>query len=72
MRHLNVKMTRAFDGGPLAVIEGLPGDGAELRPGQMRALAYALSYIADETEKRKLKHRGRPLPDERRVFPVND
>lgn len=70
MKHLNVTMTRAYDGGPLAVIDGLPGDGAELRPRQIRQLAYALARVADETEKRKLTHRGRPMPDEQRVFGV--
>ncbi len=32
MKALRVRLTRAYDGGPLAVIDGLPGDGAELRP----------------------------------------
>jgi hypothetical protein len=63
-------MTRTYDGKPLAVVSGLPGDGAELRPQQMRALAQALASAADETERRKLTHRGRPLPDEMRAFRV--
>ena len=71
MRHLSVKMTRAFDGGPLAVVDGLPGQGAELRPQQLRALAQALVLAADEAERRKMTHRGRPLPDERRTYLVN-
>jgi hypothetical protein len=71
MKCLNVKMTRAYDGGPLAVVDGLPGGGAELRPHQLRQLAYALARVADETEKRKTMHRGKPLPDERRVFLVD-
>lgn len=70
MRHLEVKLTQAYDGGPLAVVEGLPGGGAELRPNQLRALALALSRLADDTEQRKTSHRGRPLPDERRVYTV--
>mgnify|MGYP001158973914 CR=1 FL=1 len=70
MKALRVRLTRAYDGGPLAVIDGLPGDGAELRPRQIRQLAYALARVADETEKRKLTHRGRPMPDEQRVFGV--
>lgn len=71
MRDLNVTMTRAYDGGPLAVIDdGLPGNGAELRPQQLRALAAALERLASEVEARKLVHRGKPLPNERRVFPV--
>lgn len=70
MRHLEVKLTRAYDGGPLAVVEGLPGGGAELRPQELRALALTLSRLADDTERRKMTHRGRPLPDERRVYTV--
>lgn len=48
----------------------LLGDGAELRPQQLRDLAAALLRVADDTEARKLMHRGRPLPDVRREFPV--
>lgn len=71
MKLLTVKMTRAFDGGPLAVVDGLPGQGAELRPQQLRALAQALVLAADDAERRKMTHRGRPLPDERRTYQVN-
>lgn len=39
---LRASLTVAFDGGPLAVVDGLPGDHAELRPAQMRELAAAL------------------------------
>jgi hypothetical protein len=70
MRSLQVKFTRAYDGGPLAVVDGLPGDGAELRPRQIRALAAALVCLASDIEARKMTHRGRPLPDERRGYPV--
>lgn len=70
MRPLNATLTTAFDGKPLAVIEGLPGDFAELRPHQVRALAQALARLADEAEKRKTHHRGRLLQPERRTFPV--
>ncbi len=69
MKSLHVKMTRAFDGGPLAVLD-LPGDGAELRPQQLRHLAAALLRVADDAEGRKLIHRGKPLPDVRRVYPL--
>ncbi len=69
MTPVRVKMTRACDGGPLAVLD-LPGDGAELRPQQLRDLAAALLRVADDCEARKLMHRGRPLPDERRSYPV--
>jgi len=70
MRHLTATLTTAFDGGPLAVIEGLPGGGAELRPQQVRALAHALMRLADEAEKRKTHHRGRLLPPEQRLYQV--
>lgn len=69
MKPLQVKMTRARDGGPLAVLD-LPGDGAELRPQQLRDLADALVRVASDCEGRKLMHRGRPMPDERRSYQV--
>lgn len=72
MKPLRVKLTLAHDGGPLAVIDGLPGDGAELRPRQIRALALALGHLADDVDSRKATHRGRPLPDERRTYPLGD
>lgn len=66
---LRVKMTRAFDGGPLVVIESLGlGQGAELRPQQLRAFAAALMLAADEAERRKLTHRGKPTPAEHRTY----
>lgn len=68
MRHLTARLTTAYDGGPLAVVDGLPGQGAELRPRQLRALALALSRLADDAERRKLKHRGRLPPDEQRTY----
>lgn len=68
MKHLNATLTRAYDGGPLAGVDGLPGGGAELRPQQLRTLAGALARMADDVEKRKSTRRGRPLPDERRVY----
>lgn len=66
---VQVKHTRAFDGGPLVVIESLGlGQGAELRPQRLRAFAAALMLAADEAERRKLTHRGKPMPDERRTY----
>jgi hypothetical protein len=65
---LRVRLGRARDGGPLATVEGLPGDGAELRPAELRGLADLLVRIAADAEQRKTMHRGRPLPDERRVY----
>ena len=64
-QQLHAKLTRAYDGGPLAVIDGMPGDGAELRPQQLRALASALLRLADAAEDRKATHRGKPMPDQR-------
>lgn len=66
-QQLHAKLTRAYDGGPLAVIDGMPGDGAELRPQQLRALASALLRLADAAEGRKTMYRGKPLPDQRLV-----
>jgi hypothetical protein len=70
MRSLQVKFTRAYDGTPLAEVHGLPGDGGELRPRQVRALAGTLVRIAGDLDAGKMTHRGRPLPDECRGYPV--
>jgi hypothetical protein len=70
MKPLRVKLTMAHDGGPLAVIDGLPGDDAELRPHQLRHLAAALLKVADDAEARKLVHRGKPLPAVRTTYPM--
>lgn len=70
MKPLSATLTTAYDGGPLAVIDGLPGNGAELRPQQARALAHALLQLADDAERRKLMHRGKPLPPEHRAYEV--
>jgi len=70
MTTLEARLTRTHDGAPLAVIEGLPGGDAELRPAQLRSLAAALLKVAADAEARKLVHRGRPLPDERRAYPL--
>ena len=53
-KELRVRHCTAHDGQPLAVVHNLPGEGAELRPVQMRALAHALLAAADECE-------GRPV-----------
>jgi hypothetical protein len=47
---LTVKHCCAFDGGPLATVDGLPGGSASLRPEQLRALAGALIRAADDCE----------------------
>jgi hypothetical protein len=56
-RALDASLTRTFDGKPLAVVDGLPGGGAELTPPQLRALAATLIRIADDAEARPMgKH----------------
>lgn len=47
---LHVKHTITRHGAPLAVVDRLPGDGAELTPAQLRQLAAALLAVADECE----------------------
>lgn len=49
-RTLNVKHTVTRHGAPLAVVDGMPGEGAELTPAQLRQLAAALQAAADECE----------------------
>lgn len=63
-----VEWTSTFDLAPLAVVDGLPGDGAELRPAELRLLVAALVRIANDTEGRRLLHRGKPLPAVRRAY----
>jgi hypothetical protein len=63
---LTVSLSRTFDGAPLAVVDNLPGGGAELRPAQLRALAAALQRIADDCEARPVK--GRHWTPEKRSY----
>jgi hypothetical protein len=65
---LTVTLSRTFDGAPLAVVDNLPGGGAELRPAQLRALAAALQRIADDCEARPVK--GRYWSPARRAYPL--
>lgn len=65
---LTANLTRAFDGTPLAVVDNLPGGGAELRPAQLRALAATLQIIADDCEARPVK--GRNWTPVRRQYPL--
>ena len=51
---LTVKYSRTRLGEPLAVVDGLPGGFAELRPAELRALAAALMRTADACECHKL------------------
>ena len=45
---LQATLCQTRDGKPLAVVDGLPGDSAELTPAQLRALADGLRRIADD------------------------
>ena len=51
---LRATLTQTRHREPLAVIDGLPGGGAEMTPAQLRGLAKALSDIATDLE-------GRPV-----------
>lgn len=55
---LRATLTKTYRGDPLAVIDGLPGGGAELTPADLRALGAALLRIAAECE-------ARPAPGKR-------
>ena len=65
---LTVSLTRTFDNQPMAVVDNLPGGGAELRPAQLRALAATLQRIADDCEARPVK--GRYWTSARRDYPL--
>lgn len=53
LKRVSAKHRLSYLGQPLAIVQGLPGDGAELFPEDLRALAHALLQIADDcTEKR--------------------
>jgi hypothetical protein len=48
---LSVKHTRCRQGLALAVVDGLPGGHAELRPSELVALGLALLFIARDCER---------------------
>lgn len=67
---LRATLTQTRHREPLAVVDGLPGGGAELTPSQLRALAAALNSIAIDLE-------GRPVARkhalaERREYRLSD
>ena len=70
MKTLDVSLTSTRDLAPLAVVDGLPGGYAELRPTDLRALAEVLLRIAKDAESRQLQRRGKPVPPERRSYPL--
>ena len=49
-QELTATLSQTFERKPLAVVDGLPGGGAELTPAQLRALAASLLRIAADTE----------------------
>lgn len=50
LKSLSVKHTATYKGDPLVVFDNLPGQGAELTPAALRALAAAFLVIADDCE----------------------
>lgn len=67
---LRVRLTCTRHAAPLAVVDGLPGGGAELTPAQLRDLAAALMRVAADAEARPTMHRGKPLPAQQRDYAV--
>lgn len=55
---LAVTLCQTFDRKPLAIVDGLPGGGADLTPAQLRALADALLRIAADAEARSMGPRA--------------
>ena len=49
-RVITATLTQCAKGKPLAVLENLPGDRAELRPSDLRRLARLLNTIAIDAE----------------------
>ena len=50
MKELRIQNTLCRHGQPLVVVRNLPGEDAEMRPEQLRALAKALIRAADIAE----------------------
>ena len=65
---LHAQLTRCRHEQPLAVVDGLPGDGAELRPEQLRQMAAALLAIAADAE--GLPTKSKRFSPVRRCYPV--
>jgi hypothetical protein len=55
---LRVQLCRTHDNKPLTTIDGLPGDMADLRPSELRALAATLVRIAADCEVRPMGPRS--------------
>lgn len=56
---LTARHCLTHDRKPLAIVDGLPGGGAELQPNDLRALAAALLQAASDCEAHAAKHRPR-------------
>lgn len=70
-RTLTATLTRTRTGAPLAVVDGLPGGGADLTPDQLRALAAALVRIAADVETMPTRSaRGKAVLPVRRDYPL--
>lgn len=65
---LHAQLTRCRHELPLVVVDGLPGDGAELRPDELRQMAAALLAIAADAE--GLPTKGKRFLPVRRRYPV--
>ena len=67
-QELTVTLCQAFERKPLAVIDGLPGGGAELTPAQLRVLAASLLRIAADAESQPMS--SRRYMRRRRAYPL--
>lgn len=66
--HLEADLTHCRNREPLSVIRNMPGEGVELNPQQIRALALALLQLADECERRK--YDSKQLKVKRIIVPI--
>lgn len=55
---MKATLCQTRDKQPLATLHGLPGDGADMTPAQLRALAAMLSRIADDAEEQPMTGRA--------------
>ena len=67
---LRVRLTCTRHAAPLAVVDGLPGGGAELTPAQLRDLAAALMRVAGAPPARPPQHPRHPPPAPPRDYAV--
>lgn len=65
---LTAALCQTFERQPLAVVDGLPGGGAELTPDQLRALAAGLLRIAADAEAQPMAPKHYML--RRRAYPL--